>query len=342
MPTEKIVRLALLAALVAGAAISARAEVLEQIVAQVNGEIITLSEYTREKNMVYQMMRSQFTGQELTRRYAEALGQILPNMINEILLLEKAKEYGFSTDLDLEARQFVEDMMKRERIPNLEALKQEMSKQGITYSQYFEGLKKQILLNRMRGAIVRQRVKVMKDELEKYYKEHANEFALPAKVELQEIVIYSKDKTRDQLKAKAAEVETRLKGGEAFEEVAKALSEGPTAAQGGKIGSFATNALSATIGKAITGLGPGQTAGPLETDYGMVVVRVTALTPSQLKPFDEVKDQIEDDIFRVKVGPVIETYVKELREDAYINVSPEFRADYNPETQVKPLEGETR
>lgn len=342
MPTEKIVRLALVVALVAGAGVFARAEVLEQIVAQVNGEIITLSEYTREKNMVYQMMRGQFTGQELTRRYTEALGQILPNMVNEILLLEKAKEYGFTTDLDLEARQFVEDMMKRERIPNLEALKQEMSKQGITYSQYFEGLKKQILLNRMRGAIVRQRVKVMKDELEKYYKEHAEEFSLPAKVELEEIVIYSKDKTRDQLKAKSAEVEGRLKGGEAFAEVAKALSEGPTAAQGGKIGSFATNALSSTIGKAITGLGPGQTAGPLETDYGMVVVRVTALTPSQIKPFDEVKDKIEDDIFRVKVGPVIEAYVKELREEAYINVSPEFRADYNPETLVKPLEGETR
>ena len=307
-----------------------RAEVKEQIVAQVNNDIITLSEYNREKDMLFRMLRGQLAGQELQQRYDEAVKTIIPTMIDELLLIDKAKEFGFTTDLDLEAKQFVDDLMKRERVPSVEVLKSEMAKQGVVYSEYMEGLKKQIMLNRIRGAIVRQKVKIMQEDIQAYYKANAKEYAIPESIELQEIVVYSKDKTADQVQEKIALVVSRLKAGEPFEDVAKDMSEGPSAASGGKMGTFTAGALSALISKAVANLQSGQITEPLKADYGTTVIKLSTRTPASTKPYEEVKEEIEDQLFRQKINPVIEDYVKELREESYVYVAPEFRSLYDP------------
>ena len=305
-------------------------EVIEQIVAQVNNDVITLTQYNREKQGLYMAMRGRYKGEELQKKYQEAVKKILPALIDELLLIQKAKEYGMDEDLDLEANAYVEKMMKANNIPSIEALKAEMARSGVRYEDYMTNLRKQILVNRIKGAIIRQKIKIMTDEIKDYYKKHKDAFTIPEKVDLAEIVVYTKDKKEAKAKAIINQVEEELKAGQEFEELAKKVSEGPTASEGGNIGAFPVPSLSNQIAKEVALLKVGQYSRPIKTSFGYEIVKLLKRTPGRVRSLKEVKSEIEDKIFQERLGPVLNDYIKQLRSESYIYVFPEFRKDYNP------------
>jgi peptidyl-prolyl cis-trans isomerase SurA len=308
----------------------ARGEVIEQIVAQVNNDIITLTQYNTEKQNLLKQMSGRYQGEELTARYTVAVKQILPTLINELLLIQKANEYGMSEDLDLEANAFLEDLMKQNSIPTLEALKQEMARAGIDYKDYYESLKRQILVSRIRGAIVRQRIKVMTGEVEKYYQDHIQDFTVPEQLELAEIVLYTKDKNPAEVRARIDQVHQELQAGQSFAELAKAFSEGPSAQEGGNIGTFAVSNLAPAIREVVQSLQPGQHSRVLEMDFGFEILQLVKRTAALQRPLDEVRREVEDQLFRTRLDPVMKEFLEELRKQSYVYVFPEFRGDYDP------------
>ena len=312
-----------------GLAVWSPAEVIEQIVAQVNNEIITLTEYNREKANLYREMSGRFKGEELKQRFDELVKRILPAMIDELLLNQKAKEHGMDADLELEANAYLEETMKQHNIPNLEALKEEMSRSGVNFNDYYSQMQQMILSNRIKGAIVRQRVKIMSAEVEQYYRDHMAEFSQPEQYDLQEIVLYTKDKDPARVREGIAGIYNELKNGQSFDDLAKTFSEGPTAAEGGKIGVFSINTLSPVISAAIRDLEPGTYTGVLQLDFGFEIIKVLGKTASVQRQFSDVSKDIEDILFRKRLDPVIKDYLKEIRSQSYINVFPEFLADYN-------------
>ena len=250
--------------------------------------------------------------------------------MDEILLVQKAKEYGFTEDLDLEANAYVEDLMKQNNIPSVDALKQEMARSGVRYDDYMDNLKRQILVSRVKGAMIRQKIKIMSTEIEQYYKDHVADFTQPEQVELAEIVLYTKDKDKDEVQRRIQAVYSEIQAGQKFEDLAKNFSEGSTAAQGGNIGLFPVPTLSATVSAAVKPLQPGQTTGVLEADFGYQIIRLIRRVEPVQQPLEDVRKDIENKIFATRLEPVLADYLKELREQSYIFVFPEFRADYNP------------
>lgn len=312
-----------------------RGEVIEQIVAQVNNDIITLTQYNREKDTVLKQMRGRYQGDELTARYNETVKQILPSLINELLLIQKANEYGMSEDLDLEANAYLEDLMKQNSIPNMDALKQEMARAGIVYADYYENLKRQILVSRIRGAIVRQRIKVMTGEVEKYYQDNVQEFTTPEQVELAEIVLYTKDKNADEVRARINQVHQELQAGQAFTDLAKAFSDGPSAKDGGNIGTFPLSNLTPAIREVVQTLQPGQNSRVLEMEFGFEILQLVKRTAAVQRPLEEVRRDVEEKLFRIRLEPVMKEFMAELRKQAYVYVFPEYRGDYDPDAEVK-------
>jgi peptidyl-prolyl cis-trans isomerase SurA len=308
-----------------------RAEILEQIVVQINSDIVTLTQYNNEKEALFQALRSRYQGEELNRRYQDMVKNILPAMIDEILLVQKAKEFGMTEDLDLEANSYVEDLMKQNNIPSLDALKQEMARSGVRYEDYMDNLKRQILVSRIKGAILHQKIKVMSDEVEKYYQEHEAEFTQPEQVELEEIVIYTKEHDKGEVERRMQAIAQELAAGQSFTELAKNFSEGSTAAQGGNIGLFPVNALAPKVADALKSLQPGQTTGVLEMDFGYQIIRLIKRVDPVKKPLEDVRKDIENRVFQSRLDPVMADYLKELRQQSYIYVFPEFRADYDPQ-----------
>ena len=321
---------ALALALILSGSRPAKADILEQIVVQVNSDIITLSQYNREKEVLLQAMRTRFQGADLAQRYEAARKNILSALVDEMLLVQRAKEYGFTEDLDLEANSYLEDLMKQNNIPNIDALKQEMARSGVSYDDYMENLKRQILVSRVKGAIIRQKIKVMSSEVDQYYKDHIADFTQPEQVELEEIVLYTKDRDKAEVQRRIQTAYSELQAGQKFEDLAKSFSEGATAAQGGNIGLFPIPALSATISAAIKPLQPGQVTGILEADFGYQIIRLVRRVEPVQQPLEDVRKDIENKIFAVRLEPVMAEYLKELRRESYIFVFPEFRADYNP------------
>lgn len=312
-----------------------RGEVIEQIVAQVNNDIITLTQYNREKDTVLKQMRGRYQGDELTARYNETVKQILPSLINELLLVQKANEYGMSEDLDLEANAYLEDLMKQNSIPNMDALKQEMARAGIVYANYYENLKRQILVSRIRGAIVRQRIKVMTGEVEKYYQDHVQEFTTPEQVELAEIVLYTKDKNADEVRTRINQVHQELQAGQAFADLAKAFSDGPSAKDGGNIGSFPLSNLTPAIREVVQTLQTGQYSRVLEMEFGFEILQLVKRTPAVQRPLEEIRRDVEEKLFRTRLEPVMKEFMAELRKQSYVYVFPEFRGDYDPDAEAK-------
>lgn len=314
--------------LVTATPLAVRGEVIEQIVAQVNNDIVTLSQFNREKDGLFQALKSRYSGKDLDQQYAEATRQILPLLVDELLLMQKAKEFGFGKDLELEANAYVDDLMKKNSLPNLDALKQAMAAEGVDYKDYMENLKRQILVNRVKGAVIRQRVKILSDDVTQYYRQHSADFGTPESVELEEVVLYTKDKKKEQVDIRAREAADKLKQGFPFAEIAKTYSEGPTASQGGNIGSFPVASLAAPIRNAVKDLKEGQTSGLVETDYGYEIIRLVKRTASRAREIGEVKGEIEDRIFRERFDPVMKDYMSELRSESHIEIFPEFQSYY--------------
>jgi len=313
----------------------ARGEVLEQIVAQVNNSIITLTQYNQEKDSIYKELQMRYKGEEFEEKYNRAKKMLLPHLIDELLLIQKAEEFGMAEDLELEANAYVEDMMKKNNIPNLDALKQEMARAGIQYSDYYSNLRKQILVSRLKGAMVRQKVKIMTDDIEKYYNDHIEKYTIPETVELEEIVMYTEDKEESEIRIKMEDVRRKLFQGKNFNELAKVDSDGPTAEKGGNIGSFPISSLSPIIAKAVAGLKEGQTSDIIHADFGFEIVRLVKRTMPQKRPLKDVRDEIEDQLFRGQINPILNNYVEELKEESYIFVFPEFQKDYDPESDKR-------
>lgn len=307
--------------------------IVEQIVAQVNSDIVTLTQLNREKDSLFQALRARYQGDELNKQFTELSKNVLPALIEELLLVQKAKDFGMAEDLDLEANAYLEDLMKRNNIPNLDALKQEMQRSGMEYINYYENLKREILVNRIKGAIVRQKIKIMKGDLDSYYQEHLLEFTIPEKVELAEIVVYKKDKKPEEVVRKINDVARELQAGQDFHALAKALSEGPTAAEGGNIGSFSLNTLSPAVAQAVAKLEPGQTSGIIDADFGSEIIRLVSRVQAQQRSLEDVRQEVEDKLFRTRLDPVMKDFLKELKQDAYIYVFPEFQQEYNPDSK---------
>ena len=329
MRNKKILAALALALVLAGSR-PARAEILEQIVVQVNSDIVTLTQFNREKEALFQAMRARYQGADLNQRYQDACKNVLSALVDEILLVQKAKEYGFTEDLDLEANSYVEDLMKQNNIPSVDALKQEMARSGILYNDYMENLKRQILVSRVKGAIIRQKIKIMSAEVDQYYKDHVADFTQPEQVELAEIVVYTKDRNKAEIQQKIQAIYSELQAGQKFEDLAKSFSEGSTAAQGGNIGLFPVPALSATVSAAVKSLQPGQFTGVLEADFGYQIIQLVRRVEPVQQPLEDVRKDIENKIFATRLDPVMTDYLRELRQQSYIYVFPEFRADYNP------------
>jgi peptidyl-prolyl cis-trans isomerase SurA len=335
MPNRPIAIPILIALMLLGFTPRVFGEIVEQIVAQVNNDIITLTQYNMEVEAVDREVQARFQGEEQEQRRTEIMKRLLPSLIDELLLIQKAEEFGMAEDLDLEANAFMEDMMKRNNIPSLEVLKQEMARAGVQYSEYYANLRKQILVNRLKGAMVRRKVKIMSGDIEAYYNEHIADYTVPETVHLQEIVMYTEEKDPVAVRRRMEEVRAKLFQGNKFVEVAKVNSEGPTAEQGGDIGSFPVPSLSPLISQAISQLKPGEYSDIIELDFGYEIVRLVKRTAPKKRPLAEVRDEIEDKLFRDRINPILDEYLDELKKESYIYVHPDYRHLYDPEAPIK-------
>jgi peptidyl-prolyl cis-trans isomerase SurA len=309
------------AALCAAAAVAHASRVVERVVAVVNDEIILETE-------LEQFAAPQYRGPdpdsaEGKKAWDETKRKALDTLIDGKLVQQQASELKLSVTSE-EVDRAVQQVKEQNHLDDAtfsEALKQ----QGFTMESYRKSLRKQILELKVINTAVRARVAVSDDEVRAYYKQNERTLSGDRQSHLRQILVAVPEKASEadvaRKKAVAAKVVELARGGTKFVELAKQYSDDDsTKASGGDLGWVGRGVLVDALEEAVTAMEPGDVRGPLKTDRGFVVLQLVERKSGDLKPFNEIKDQLRKQLYDQQVEKAQQSWFRELRKKAHVDV----------------------
>lgn len=310
--------------------------VIDEVIAQVNDGIITLSQWKRQMNERVQtsiqagMPKDQAQAEVEKRKF-----ELIAILINEQLLLQKGKELEFTQRVEDEVNRRMLQVAKENNIKTIEELCRVMKESGMSCEDTRQTMRieimKQAVLESEVDSVVFYRWST--DELHKYFDAHKDKFIKPESVDLSEIFLGLAGKPEADVKAQAEKLVAQLRAGADFCTLAAAYSERPAGGDGKKpckVGSFQSPDLRPDIAAAIKDVKAGGISNPLKTDEGYQILRVDVRTAgSNAAAFNE--NQVRGAMTEEVIDKEREAYLQKLRNDGYINIG----ANY--EKQVKPL-----
>jgi len=331
----------LLAALPAWCADTAMATtVIEEVIVRVNSDIVTRSELQHSRDEVRQELRQQYAD-KADAMFATREKDVLRDLIDQQLLLQKAKDKGITGDTELIKR--LDDMRKQMNLSSMDELEKTAKEQGVSFEDFKQNMKNQILTQLVIRNEVQPKIQVTKEEERKYYAEHQKDFQHPERVRLSEILV-STDKVQpgDQagvaaIQQKAQQLLEQVRGGTAFDEVAKKGSDGPTAAQGGDLGFFKRGTLAKELEEKTFAMKAGDASDVVRTKQGFLILKVTEHEQAGVPPLKDVEAEIGDTLYYQKLQPALREYLTKLREDAYIDVRPGYVDTGASPNQTQPV-----
>ncbi|MBV8114167.1 MAG: peptidyl-prolyl cis-trans isomerase [Silvibacterium sp.] len=311
-------------------------EVVEDIVARVNDQVISRSDYDRaEQDLEAQAKQQQWTQQQL---YG-AKHDLLRDLIDQQLLLSKGKDLDITGETELVKR--LDEMRKQNHLDSMEDLQKAAEAQGVSWEDFKASIRNRIVTQEVIRDQVGRHVNITPTEVQNYYNQHKQEFDQPEQVRLSEILIPTGNPDDAAqvaaAKNKADDLEAKLKAGSDFAALAKNSSGGPTAADGGDLGQFKRGQLAKVLEDATFGLKPGQYTEPIRTKQGYVILKVTEHNPGGIPPLKDVEPQVEDAVGMAKMNPALRDYLTRLREDAYIDISKGYEDSAASPNEMKPV-----
>jgi len=297
---------------------------VEEIVARVNNQIITKSDYDRAQNELDQEMRQRgSTMQEIS----DAHRDLLRNLVDQQLWLAKGKELGITGDTELINR--LNDIRKQYNLATMEDLEKAAKDQGVSFEDFKANIRNQIITQSVMRDQVGRKIQPTPGELQRYFDAHKAEYAQPESVKLGEILISTGSNPDDQqklaeAKAKAEDLEARLKAGGDFTQLARSFSEGTTAATGGELGTYKKGQLGEPFESKTFGLKTGDITEPIRTKQGYVILKVLDHIQGGAPQFKDVQNDVEQNYFEAKAAPAMRQYLAQLRDEAAIYIKPGY------------------
>src|SRR5919198_1458504 len=305
--------------------------VLDRVAATVNGEPVTLVEL--EERAGSEMVRAEAMppGPGRDRARAKALKLALDNVIAERLLDGQAAALGVEVN-DAQVDSTIEEIKRRNGLDDAK-LDEVLPQQGFADRAAFRrAIKRDLETASVLQVKVRNRIKITDEDVKNYWQTHPQEFKASDEVRVRHIFLpVAKDATpaeQDAVRARAERVLERLKAGEDFAKVAREVSQGPTAAEGGELGWYGRGTLQPDVEKAAFALQPGQISPLVRSPRGYQIVQTEERRGGGLRPLDDVKEAIRDRLYNDQLETYRSQFVAELRKDAIIDVKmPELRQD---------------
>jgi len=318
--------------------------VVEEIIARVNDDIITRAELQRNKQQLLDEAKQK--GATLTdAQMAEREKDVLRDLIDQQLLIQKAKDLGITGDAEVVKRldQIRQDM----KLNSMEELEQAATQQGMNFEDFKQGIRNSIITQQVISREVGSHISIPPDEIAKFYELNKKEFEGPEQVQIAELLIApAKDEkgnpkedqaSLDAAKAKAESVLAEIKKGMKFSDAAQKYSDGPTAQQGGDLGLFKRGTLSKDLEDVTFNMKAGETSNVIRTKQGFVILKVIEHQSAGIPPMKEVEPQIQEAIYLEKLQPALRAYLTKLREDSYIDIKAGFVDTGASPNQTKPI-----
>ena len=302
-------------ALLAQAPTPAKAEVRDEILVVVNKHIITRRGLTQAVEQQHAALYRQFSGKELDTKLTDARDKTLQGLVDAFLLEDKGTELG-SPVTDDYIRASIDGIKKENNFTSDADLEQALKGSlGIGLPEFFKRQKQQAIQQFVLQREVFSKVAVEDNELRAFYEDHKDEYRMPTRFRIRELVL-AKGATPADLAAARTQlvaIQTDLKAGKSFEDLAKAQSTSPSKATGGDLGWMNKGFLRASIEEAALKLKPEQVSAPIETDKDLYLIQLIAHEDAPVKAFAEVKPKILEKLQEPKAQNAIEQYLAGLR-----------------------------
>jgi len=340
----------------------ANGQVVEEIITRVNNQIITRSEFERSKDQLRDEVKQQ-NSKDPDKSFAEREKDVLRDLIDQQLLLDKGKDLGITGDTDLIKQ--LDQMRKDMKLDTLEDLEKEAAKQGISWEDFKQTQRNQIITRKVIGEEVSSHLSVTKEEEQKFYDDHKSEMEGPEFIRLSEILVAPKasapaaapaandpnspapapaaqpvvdDAALSAAEAKANDLLKQIHDGASFEDVAKKSSDGPSAADGGALGVFKRGQLAKELEDKTFAMKSGEVTDVIRAKQGFIILKVVDHQMAGIPPFKDALPKIQDALYYEKLQPALRAYLTKLREDAYLDVKPGYVDSGASPNQTKPIE----
>ncbi len=313
--------LALSVALVATPA--TRGELIEEIVAWVNGEVITLTDLQTEEQLMTAEAYRQFTGEELDRYVTKVKEELLLQMIDNKILVSRA---AVLFDINKMREVLYDNFRTAQNIDDEEEFEKMLAREGLTIAAMKQRLLEMSAPEEVYSYEVGGRIAVSAEEVRKFYDETPEMFVVPGEVSIAEIVLLADTAAaRDERRAEAEALRAQAMIAPDFSELAREKSEAGTATNGGKLGPLKREDLSETLGGVAFTIDIGSVSGLLEMPYGFHIITVTERTHDSFRTFEEVESRLRDGLEQQRFGEKRQEYMKRQRDLAEWCVKPRYR-----------------
>ena len=305
-----------------------KGKVIEEIIARVNNEIITLSDYERGQASLEDETRQDCPGctaDKLQEMLRSRRANLLRDLIDQSLLAQKGKDLGLNVEADVVKR--LDEIRQQYGWKDMDDMETQLRAQGVSLEDYKQTLRNGFLTQEVIRHEVGSHIQVTRDEIEKYYADHKDEFNRPENVVLSEFFLSTEKKPESEIaaiEAKANAYLARIRRGESFEELAKRYSEGSTAKDGGYLGTFQRGQLAKDFEDVLFNMKRNDLSDVFRTKTGFLFFLVNQHYDAGVQPLDKVSNEIENRLVYERTQPELRKYLATLREESYVLVKPGY------------------
>lgn len=333
MGISNVTRIALCSAVLllgvaAAGAQGKNSRIVEVIVARVNNEIVTRSELSAARVTLKDEVQHDCptcTPAQIEQKMAPLEKDLLRDLIDNLLLVQRAKDLSINVDTDVIKR--LDQLRQDNGIASMEELEKAMQAEGINYEDEKADIRNGLYRDEVMRREVGSKAVPDKTEVQKYYDEHLSQFVRPESVYVREIFVSTEGKTEEDkvpLRAKADGLLARVKAGEDFGGLAKSFSDAGTAKKGGELGLFQRGQMPANLEEVVFKLNRNEITAVIPIATGFEILQVLEHYEAGQQPVEKVNNEIQNILYDQKMRPALRDYLDQLREDSYVVVMPGY------------------
>ena len=325
---------ALLAALAFALPVAAQeegeAKVIDEVIAQVNADIITLGQLRREMRQATEALArtGNLTEEQARAEVQKRSGEMVANLITEQLVVQQGKELNFEPRVEEELNRRLVALAKDQNI-QFSQLDDAMRQSGVDPQGFRADARRGIMTGLVFNEEVDRRVyeSLTPAEVRKYFDQNQAKFRTPETMTLSEIFLSKTGKSETEVRALADRLVREARAGKDFGELAANSDRESTRTAKGKIGTLAMSQIEQgrpEVVSALKNLKVGGVTDPIASDEGYLILRQDERAASGAPVFNEQQVRVvmtEERSTKERV-----TYLAKLRSDAYLKIADGYRA----------------
>ena len=306
------------------------AEIIEQVLVKVNGEIFTKTELEERQISALRQMGQQIgrdadpSDAQLRGMLEQVTPELIVNVVDELLIVQRGRELGYRMN-DEQFNRYLENIKKDNKIESDAQFEAALKQEGMTLADLRRNIERSMIVSQVQQNQVSGKIAVSDDESRRYYDAHSTEFTSPRTITLREVFVATPGDGKtlnvgadEAARAKATTIRERAMKGESFEKLAADLSDSPSKANAGLIGPLSLTDLTPELRKLIEAMKVGDISELLQSTRGYQILKLESSTPVTIVPFEEAREKISERVYSEKRQLEFEKFLERLRSEAII------------------------